>query len=381
MLVATTAGEGHFGPLIPFTAGCRDIGHDVVVAAPRSFATSVKRAGFAYQPLADTPAEELGAIFDSLRGLSTDEANARVVADIFAGVNVRAALPGMRDLIDAWSPDVILRESVEFASYLAAERAGVPQVEVAIGLTRVRERVISWAEPRLTELRASVELPPDPGFARYRSSLLLSLLPPTFDDSPDRRPLVRRFRADSPAAPPPELPDWWPDSDDPFVYVTFGSVAAGAGWFPDFYRAVVDALADLPVRILLTLGRGAEPSALEPLPRNVHVEKWWPQEAVMPHAAALVGHGGVGTTLSGLAAGVPMVVTPLFADQPYNAERVEAVGVGVAVNGGAAGVHALGGAVEEVLSRPAYRETAAEIAAEIRSLPPVADAMPHLRRP
>lgn len=349
-----------------------------MVAAPESFAPSVVRADFPYRPLADAPADELEAIFRGIHGLSHDEANARVVADVFAGVDARAALPGLLDLIEVWRPDVMLRESAEFASYLVAERTGVPQVEVAIGLTRLRETVIRWAEPPLAALRASVGLPPDPGLARYQSSPLLSLLPPTFDDSPDRTPVVTRFRASTPAAPPRDLPDWWPGSDDPLVYVTFGSVAAGAGLFPDFYRAVVDALADLPVRILLTLGRGGEPTALEPLSPNVHVERWWPQDDIMPHAAAMVGHGGMGTTLSGLAAGVPMVVIPLFADQPDNAERVQAIGVGVAIYDGPAGIPELSGAVEEVLARPAYRDAAADVAAEIRGLPPVTEAVPYL---
>ena len=159
---------------------------------------------------------------------------------------------------------------------------------------------------------------------------------------PSCRGTTRRFRdAAAPAASGAALPDWWPGSSDPLVYVTFGSVAASFGLFPVLYQGVVAAVADLPVRVLLTLGEAGDPEALGPLPANVHVERWWPQADVMPHASALVGHGGTGTTLAGLAAGIPQVVVPLFADQPYNAERVEAVNAGVALQGGPAAIGGL----------------------------------------
>lgn len=59
ILGATTAGAGHFGPLVPFTGALCDSGHDVIVAAPGSFAASVDRAGFVHRPFADVPQEEM----------------------------------------------------------------------------------------------------------------------------------------------------------------------------------------------------------------------------------------------------------------------------------------------------------------------------------
>lgn len=128
------------------------------------------------------------------------------------------------------------------------------------------------------------------------------------------------------------MPRWWGDRTDPLVYVTFGSVAASLGLFPGCYRTVIESLGDAPVRVLMTLGEAGAPEALGPLPDNVHVEQWWPQRDVMPHVAAVVGHGGFATTLLALAAGVPQVVVPLFSfDQFENADRVAAVGTGVAL--------------------------------------------------
>jgi UDP:flavonoid glycosyltransferase YjiC (YdhE family) len=50
---------------------------------------------------------------------------------------------------------------------------------------------------------------------------------------------------------------------------------------------------------------------------------------VVAEAAAVVCHGGSGTVLGTLSAGVPLIVVPLFADQADNARRVEAVGAGL----------------------------------------------------
>src|SRR5262249_52269853 len=63
-----------------------------------------------------------------------------------------------------------------------------------------------------------------------------------------------------------------------------------------------------------------------------------PQPVVMPHAAAMVGHGGSGLTLAALAAGVPLALVPLFADQPYNAARVARLGAGVVLGQDLAGL-------------------------------------------
>ena len=85
------------------------------------------------------------------------------------------------------------------------------------------------------------------------------------------------------------------------------------------------------MRVLLTVGRELDLDALPPAPENVRVERWVPQQDVLGHAAAAVVHGGSGSTLGAIAAGVPLVVVPLFADQPQNARRVAEVGAGLAV--------------------------------------------------
>ena len=103
--------------------------------------------------------------------------------------------------------------------------------------------------------------------------------------------------------------------DASLVYVSFGSEIRE----PELFRATADALQDVPKRVLMTIGRHVDPEALGPLPANVRVERWVDQGEVMPHTAAMVGHGGSGGTLAALAAGVPIAFRPQFVDGPANA--------------------------------------------------------------
>src|SRR5215204_6302916 len=132
VLVATTAGEGHFGPVVPFAIALRDAGHEVRVAAPESFEASVRRTGLDHVPVADAPPEVLGPIFSRLPSLSLEEANAVVFKEVFCGIDARSALPAMQAVADQWRPDLVLREVAEFSSLVVAERAGIPHAQVAL---------------------------------------------------------------------------------------------------------------------------------------------------------------------------------------------------------------------------------------------------------
>jgi UDP:flavonoid glycosyltransferase YjiC (YdhE family) len=104
------------------------------------------------------------------------------------------------------------------------------------------------------------------------------------------------------------------------------------------------------------------------------VERWWPQDRVLPHATALVAHGGFGTTLAGLRAGLPMVIVPLFSmDQFANARQLQATGVGIALENGPDVAARVSEALTRILSDPAYRATAGRMADEVAQLPLAAE--------
>jgi MGT family glycosyltransferase len=133
---------------------------------------------------------------------------------------------------------------------------------------------------------------------------------------------------------------------------------------------------------LLTVGRELDLDTLPPAPENVRVERWVPQQDVLAHAAAAIVHGGTDSTLGTIAAGLSLVVVPLFADQPYNARRVAEVGAGIAVQSNRgdpdATIAPLRAAIERVLAEPSYRARAEALASELRAAPVVDEAVPLL---
>jgi glycosyltransferase len=381
VLFSTTAGAGHFGPLVPFARACQSAGHEVLVSAPASFASSVGAASLEHAPFADVPPEVLGAVFGRLPSVPREEANAIVIGEVFGRLDAQAALAGVSATVDEWRPDVVVREPTEFASWVAAEKAGVPQAVVAIGVAAMDEVARPMLVEPLAELRVLAGLEEDPQLAGLGALPSFSMVPPTFDGDDARRAgAVQRFRKPLDGAPGGRLPASWGDPETPLVYVSFGSVTRALPVFAPVYGAVVDALGDLAMRVLLTVGEGDGP-AVDRVPANVHIERWWPQADVMPLASAVVGHGGFGTTMTALAGGVPQVVVPLFSmDQFLNAARVAEVGVGVCMEGGIDALQALPEALERVLGQPAFGEAARLLAEEMAGLPDVSEAVPALER-
>jgi len=364
VLVATTAGAGHFGPMVPFARACSAAGHQVRVAAPVALRGAVERAGLQHVVVGSPSEAELTSVFATLPQLSLEESNEVVMCEVFAGLDARAALPGMSAVVRDWRPDLIVRETAEFSSYVVAEEENVPHAKVAMGLMAIEEFVCAVIDDALAALGSQS------GTTGLRTAPVLSLVPECLEDPNSRFvPTVHRFR-DSQGNAGSDLGDWWSDINAPLVYVTFGTVAASMGLFPDLYRAAIAAVAQLPVRALVTLGEAGDPEILGPLPANVHVERYWPQQAILPHVSAMVGHGGFGTTITGLAGGVPMVVVPLFAlDQHYNAAAVTRAGAGISLAGGPAAMGELSFSLERVLADQTYGAGARTVAADIARLP------------
>ena len=375
VLFACTRGAGHFNPAVPFVDACLRAGHEALVVGPPPLAETAARAGYGFRAGAVPPDEEMGPVWGRVPGLSFEEAERLVIGEIFATLNVRAMLPEMRTAVQEWRPDVILREPAEFASAIVAEEIGIPHVQVGIGLVSSHRHLMSMAAEAVDGRRTGL-------MDAIMATPYLTLFPAALED-PDvpPPPATHRFGDPAPEAPPASLPDWWAGDDRPLVYVTFGSQAAGAPMAAPIYGVAAAAIAALEARVLLTTGPmdGAAPQPPGP---HVHVAEWVPQADVLPHAEVVVCHGGSGTTLGALAAGVPLVFTPLFADQPENARRVAAVGAGIVVDPrepdamrSAIDPADLRDAIATVLADDAYAQAAGSIAAEIRALPPADGAV------
>jgi MGT family glycosyltransferase len=217
--------------------------------------------------------------------------------------------------------------------------------------------------PRINELRERHGLAPVRAFFDQLLSArrVLVLTSPDFD-FPAELPSNVRY-----VGPVLDDPAWagssWtaPPGDDPLVLVALSST------FQDqegCLQRVVDALGSLPVRGLVTTGPAIDPASVRAA-ANVTVLAAAPHSAVLRDAAAVVTHGGHGTVVRALAAGVPPLVLPHGRDQADNAVRVTTRGAGLSVKRTASPA-AIAAAVRRLLDEPAFRDGAARLGESLR---------------
>jgi UDP:flavonoid glycosyltransferase YjiC (YdhE family) len=156
-----------------------------------------------------------------------------------------------------------------------------------------------------------------------------------------------------------------PLSDDPPLVVVSFSTTYLRGQ-DAAYQRVMNALADLPVQVVVTTGPAVKIASLDP-PPNAIVRPYIPHALLLPRASVLVGHGGHATTVQALASDVPIVFLPQnpIADQELIATRVEQLGAGIALDSAAPIPH-IAAAVTEMLAPGPHRDSAARLGAAIR---------------
>ncbi|MHB1498790.1 MAG: glycosyltransferase [Acidimicrobiales bacterium] len=158
-----------------------------------------------------------------------------------------------------------------------------------------------------------------------------------------------------------------PSPGRPKVYVTLGTIFnQEAG---DLFQRVLTGLATLPADVVATVGHQINPIEVGPLPSNVRVESFVPLVQMLDDTDVVVSHGGSGTVIATLAFGIPQVILPLGADQPLNADRCVALGVGIALDALHSSPTAIREATETALTAETYRARASQVRAEIASLP------------
>jgi len=338
----------------------------------------VEGAGFAFAPSGGATLADPGA-----RGelMTVDRPREQAaLGQGFADRTARARVPRLLQLVRGWRADVVLRDEVDFGAVVAAERAGIPHVSVVVLAAggMLRPEVVA---PSLDAVRAEHGLPPDPGLDVLHRHLRLVPVPPSFRDP--GHPL--------PATAVSVQPEVFSTPDQPVddeasaalawlarregrhtVYVTLGTVFHQESG--DLFPRVLAGLGDSGVDVVVTVGREIDPTELGPGADRVHVARYLPQALLLPHCDVVVSHGGSGTVVNALALGVPLVLLPMGADQPWNADRCLALGVGVVLDPLTASPAEIGGAVREVLASPRHRQAAMLLRAEALSLPTADEA-------
>jgi MGT family glycosyltransferase len=123
------------------------------------------------------------------------------------------------------------------------------------------------------------------------------------------------------------------------------------------------------------VGRQLDPAELGPQPPHVRVERWIPQEELLPRCRAVVSQGGSGVVLGALAHGLPSVLLPVGADQPATAARCAELGAALVLDPVTATPETIRDAVGEVLRDPAYAAAAGAVRSEVLALPDASEAV------
>jgi UDP:flavonoid glycosyltransferase YjiC (YdhE family) len=337
-------------------------GHDLVLAAPENFAHFVRDHGLRFHPLRgdvqQLMASETGR--DFMGGGSANPIRAiRAMRSLLGPVALQMAEDGLAACADA---DALVSLAV-FAPFgkSIAEIRGIPLINVEPtpllptrtfpapgwpiqhtlgGLHNLLSgygmlyAIWQWYGPFVNRFRQRYRLPAygAADFPRIlKSTLILGAYSPTVIPRPPDWPLDAHVtgyffpEAEDDWAPPPALETFLAAGKPP-VSIGFGSMA---GRNPAHLAALaMEALRRTGQRGVLLTGWGAIEATT--VPDTVLVMDAAPHSWFFPRMAAVVHHGGAGTTAEGLRAGVPSVIVPFAVDQPFWGKRVQALGLGPA---------------------------------------------------
>ncbi|GAA3243547.1 glycosyltransferase [Actinocorallia longicatena] len=356
VVIFAAGSRGDLQPCLALGRGLTDRGDQVRIIASRRYERLIADTGLDFFPLSMDPTE----IVDSPEGQEL-LAGGRNPVRFLRNLNriVRPIADRMLKEVQAGSDgaDLILAPTLAFLGSHLGEHFGIPHAIIhfqpsqptgafphpflkqarylgPIGNRASYELLehATWqlARPFVNSWRRdALRLPAEPflggPLAKARKAKVLCAFSSTVvrrpADWPENIHLTGYWFLDQPTwTPPPELEKFLLSGPPP-VYVGFGSMAPGDPEATD--AAIRDALRATGNRGVLLGDPGTSDD-------DVLVLREAPHSWLFPRMAAVVHHGGAGTTAEGLRAGVPSLVCPFFGDQPYWADRIHALGAGPA---------------------------------------------------
>lgn len=355
--IITYGSQGDIRPFVALGKGLLRAGHSVVFPADREFRALIERHGLEYRPLSGDLRAVTGAgIADDLFRKGADPVT---MTRTMVRLGQEHSLAWTKEYWDAATgADVIVTSGLAiYVGIAVAEKLGLPVVGVGLQpLAPTRafpppfmppRRLPGWVNhalhfallqmfwqmfrPSTNRARREVLglkpsfIGPGPRLMREKWPTPYAISPhvvPRPDDWPDFVRMTGFWFLDEGEGfvPPPGLARFL-DSGPPPVYVGFGSMG---GFDPAETTALVLNALNGRRAILAKGWGGLDPSALPP---TVYGLESAPHDWLFPRVSAVVHHGGAGTTAAGVRAGVPAVVVPFIADQPFWGARLHALGV------------------------------------------------------
>lgn len=378
VLCSTTPVEGVLGPFVALGRALVRAGHEVIVATGPDLQRRVAKLGFTGAIAGPTAMESVAAARadPSVQSGGPDEA-LQFNSAMFGGVVPRLKLPALRELADAFAPDMVLHPPVDLAGPLLAVERGLPSACYGF-LHPFGPEVVNAIAERVAPLWEEAGLVPDPYAGLYRWRYLDPCPAALRFDRGAAEPIAQPIRPEIPGDLEASLPGWVERlGGRPTLYVSLGTVRL-FNQLSRFQR-LLEELVKQDIELIVTVSELHDPAALGPLPPTAHVERWLPLAPLLPRCDAVLCHGGTGTTLAALTAGLPLVLVPFGADQFTNADSCQAAGVGRTLMPEEFTPTAVSDAVLSVLApSSAERAVAQRIAAEIAQMPPATDVAPSL---
>lgn len=280
--------------------------------------------------------------------------------EAFAGTRVDLSMADSLAAAGEWRPDLIVHDPYDYLGPLVAAALDVPTAVVTLGpevSKEFRRAALAKVAPRY-EARG---LTPRP------ASRVLDVCPPALQcdewQEPEGWMPLRPEAHRSPDGAARESVR--PLTRSPRLLVTFGTVFGN----PEVLSPILRELAATGAGLRVTLGLTASVEDFDVDHNLVSFESFVSLAELLRNIDLVVTHGGAGSTLSTLAAGIPLVMVPQGADQPVHAGRAAAAGAALQLPPETVTPEAVAGAVATVLGDPSFRDNARKIAEQIAAMP------------
>lgn len=366
VLFSAHGAYGHVMPLLGVARSLVESGHEVVVATSTTFCPVVASAGLQAHPAG----MDDGALLAEAHRRWPETASLPPAAwtqRMFCEIAAPAMAAELGPFLDRWRPDVVVREEGEHGSAVASAARGLPWVTHGWGSPLQDERSLVELGRLLGPMWERAGLGVPTGTELYGAAIFDPCPPSLYTHAPALthrhgvRPTPRQDTGQAGRAR---------SSGRRHAYVGFGTVPL----FRDdvhLTSIAVEALVAEGFDVTVTAGDGDIARAIEDAyPTRVRVEGWVHLPELLEHCSVVVCHGGAGTVLSALAAGVPLVLAPRGApSQQRMSVACETRGLGRAVAWNGANADDVRAAVMEVTSDERFKVAATTIASELTRMP------------
>ena len=366
VLFAAHGAYGHVMPLFGVARALVENGHDVAVATSRAFCPVVASAGLQPHPAGMDDA----ALVAEARKRWPHTAALPAAAwtpRMFCEIAAPAMAADLGPLLDRGQPDVVVREEGEHGSPVASAARGVPWVTHGWGSPLQDEGALVEHARLVAPMWEHAGLDVPAGAGRYGAAIFDPCPPSLYVQAPA---LTHRHGVRPTSRPELREPGPASSGGRRHAYVGFGTVPLFRD-HPQLTRAAVEALLAEGFDVTVTTGDSDLARTIgDAHPTRVRVERWAQLPELLQDCAVAVCHGGAGTVLAALAAGVPLVLLPRGApSQQRMSAACETRGVGRAVVWNGANCDDVRAAITEVTSEARFASAADSVARELAGMP------------